>query len=248
MSEGLKGAHLLIKYYNSLRTEQKFQSFYESVLESSKDLTDEPVLPRQRKTPSRYQEGTQTHRYSSPKDRYRHAFYEALEHAIGEIQRRFDQPDLHVVSEVEALILNAANGEEISDIPEAVCDYFKEKINLSDLKIQLCMLPNAIQTVQGTKIKRVTTIRTVAETLNTSTMVNGMLKEVGKLVQAYYTFPVTSATAERSFSCLRRIKTFLRSTMTHQRLNNLFLLYVHTSRTDSLDLSAVAREFVLANT
>lgn len=110
------------------------------------------------------------------------------------------------------------------------------------------MLPNAIQTVQGTKIKMVTTIRTVAETLNTSTMVNGMLKEVGKLVQAYFTFPVTSATAERSFSCLRRIKTFLRSTMTHQRLNNLFLLYVHTSRTDSLDLSAVAREFVLANT
>ena len=35
--------------------------------------------------------------------------------------------------------------------------------------------------------------------------------------------------------------------MTHQRLNNLFLLYVHTAQTESLDLVAVAKEFVSAN-
>lgn len=40
----------------------------------------------------------------------------------------------------------------------------------------------------------------------------GMLSEVDKLLNIYFTFPVTSATAERSFSSLRRIKTYLRST------------------------------------
>ena len=40
------------------------------------------------------------------------------------------------------------------------------------------------------------------------------------------TFGVTSAPAERSFSSLRRIKTYLRSTMGQERLSNLSLLYI----------------------
>lgn len=43
------------------------------------------------------------------------------------------------------------------------------------------------------------------------------------------TFGVSSATAERSFSSLRRIKTYLRSTMTQEQLSNLSLLYIEGS-------------------
>ena len=78
-----------------------------------------------------------------------------------------------------------------------------------------------------------------------------MLSEIDRLLKIYFTFPVTSATAdERSFSALCRVKTFLRTTMTHSRLNNLFLLYIHTAKTDGLDLQnveAIAREFVAVN-
>jgi len=41
--------------------------------------------------------------------------------------------------------------------------------------------------------------------------------------------PVTSCEAERSFSALRRIKTYLRSTMKQERLTGLALLNVHNS-------------------
>ena len=67
---------------------------------------------------------------------------------------------------------------------------------------------------------------------------------INSSIYNYFTFPVTIATAERSFSFLRLIKTYLRSTMTS---NNLFLLYVHKHLTDSLDLVSVAKEFVSAN-
>ena len=40
--------------------------------------------------------------------------------------------------------------------------------------------------------------------------------------------PATNATSERSFSALRRIKTYLRTTMTQQRLNHL-MVHVCTS-------------------
>ena len=36
--------------------------------------------------------------------------------------------------------------------------------------------------------------------------------------------------------------------MTQCRLNNLFMLYVHTSKADALDLVSVAKEFVSGNT
>ncbi len=35
--------------------------------------------------------------------------------------------------------------------------------------------------------------------------------------------------------------------MTHQCLNSLFLLYVHTARTESLNLTSVAKEFASTN-
>eukprot|EP00795_Rhopilema_esculentum_P016928 gene16928-biopygen6032 len=46
-------------------------------------------------------------------------------------------------------------------------------------------------------------------------------------MQILATLPVTSCSCERSFSVLRRLKTYLRSTMAEERLNSLALLYVH---------------------
>ena len=251
VAEGSRGAVLLKAHYTSLRTEAVFDTFYQGVLDSASDLTDEPALPRHRKTPRRFDEGAQQHRYLSPKHRYRHAYFESLEYACGEIQRRFDQSDIAVISEVETLLLDSAKGTEIPGIPETIAEYFHAKIDLARLKIQLLMLPDTIKTAfagSAINVKQVTNVRTIAEALNQSTMVKGILSEVDKLLRAYFTFPVTSATAERSFSSLRRIKTFLRSTMTQQQLNNLFLLYVHTAQTDALDLLSVAKEFISSNT
>ena len=59
------------------------------------------------------------------------------------------------------------------------------------------------------------------------------------------TLPVTTATNERSFSALKYLKTYLRSTMKEIRLNGLALLYVH--RDISLDLDQVIDEFSRKN-
>ena len=46
------------------------------------------------------------------------------------------------------------------------------------------------------------------------------------LLQTLVTIGVTTASAERSFSSLRRVKTYLRSTMSQERLNNLSLIHI----------------------
>ena len=118
-------------------------------------------------------------------------------------------------------------------------------MDLDHLMVQISMMPNLIKTafVDNITIKKVTNVRTIADAMNQNEIYKGMLNEVDKLLRIYFTFSVTSATAERSFSSLRRIKTFLRSSM----LNNLFMLYVHTSKAYALDLVSVAREFVSRN-
>ena len=56
--------------------------------------------------------------------------------------------------------------------------------------------------------------------------------------------PATNASSERSFSAMRRVKSYLRSTMTQERLNHLMMLHIHKDITDSIDLSDVANDFV----
>ena len=52
-----------------------------------------------------------------------------------------------------------------------------------------------------------------------------LISEVCKLVKLLLAMPATNAESERSFSAVRQIKTYLRSTMSQQQLNHLMLLH-----------------------
>ena len=56
--------------------------------------------------------------------------------------------------------------------------------------------------------------------------VQTVLPELCKLMKMFWTIPITSCSAERSFSCLRRLKSYLRSTMGQERLTALALLNI----------------------
>ena len=50
---------------------------------------------------------------------------------------------------------------------------------------------------------------------------------IHRLLTILATLPITTASAERSFSTLRRLKTYLRSTMSSERLTSIALLNIH---------------------
>ena len=150
------------------------------------------------------------------------------------------------MQKIEELLLKAGNGEAIESFHPLVSGYLENDFDLERLKTHLSLVKGMIRQTLSS-VTTVTNVRTISEAMNTSDTYKNMLSEVNKLVKLYFTFPVTTATSERSFSSLRRIKTFLRSSMTECRLNNLFLLYVHKSITDSLDITTIAKNFVSAN-
>lgn len=71
-----------------------------------------------------------------------------------------------------------------------------------------------------------------------------IIPEVIKLLKIVLTIPVSTCTAERSFSALRRIKTYLRSTMTQQRLNDHMVVHVNREIADDLDLEEITDIFI----
>ena len=71
-----------------------------------------------------------------------------------------------------------------------------------------------------------------------------ILREVVRLVQLLLVLPASSATAERSFSALRRLKSYLRSTITQERLNYLMLLNYHRERLENMQLEEAAQDFI----
>ena len=71
--------------------------------------------------------------------------------------------------------------------------------------------------------------------------------EVCQVVKLLLVMPATNAYSERSFSVMRRLKTYLRSTVGQTRLNHIMLLHIHKAQLDGLDLSLIANDFVYGN-
>jgi len=62
------------------------------------------------------------------------------------------------------------------------------------------------------------------------------------------TIPVTVASAERSFSKLKLLKSYLRSTMTQQRLNDLATIALESELREKIDYEHIIEDFISRNT
>jgi hypothetical protein len=62
-----------------------------------------------------------------------------------------------------------------------------------------------------------------------------------------FTMPVTVASAERSFSKLKLLKNYLRSTMSQERLNGLATLCIEKGLLDGIDIETIITDFASRN-
>ena len=217
-----------IKGLERNRTDGYFKSFFDAVQREAASKCDPPVLPRKRQLPKRIDDGAPQHVFTAVEDLYRKEYFEAIDCVKGELERCFHQDNFLFVRSIEAVLISSANGRPFS-LDEKFKDVYSKDIDMERLHLQLQMLPDhdAIKT-SASKTKEVTKIDAICSVLNDQPGIKGLLSEVHKLLRIYYTIPVTTASAERSFSALKRIKTYLRNSMTQQRPNHCMLLHVRT--------------------
>lgn len=66
---------------------------------------------------------------------------------------------------------------------------------------------------------------------------------IHRLLNFLTTLPVSNATAERSFSALRRMKTSIRSVMSQERLTGLALIHIHRDEVSESYIERVITRF-----
>ena len=165
-------------------------------------------------------------------------YYAVLDTAVNCIEERIKQPGLQLYVSIEQLLLDAANGQVTDERLSSVCDFFREDIDRERLRTQLLVLPELCKRQSVTKVGE---LKSHLVDLGLSAY---MFSEVQTLLKLFYVIPGSSATAERSFSVMRRIKNYLRTTMTSQRLNSVMLLHVHRELADALDMNILVNDFV----
>lgn len=234
-----------------LREDGAWSSLWSSCVTQAAQLdVDEPTLPRMRHPPRRFDSA------SSPcvltaEQHHRMLFFQLVDNILTSIKSRLLQPNMQFYSDSEDVILTAANTKVMLMMPterqqyensiQSVCEHFGSDLDVRRITLQLDMLCDL---VNGKPVKN---MQDVVEIIKTLGPVRRLYGELSKLLRLLMVIPATSATAERSFSCLRRVQNYLRSTMSQERLNHLLILHAHRDVTDTLDLNAVARDFVSLN-
>jgi len=127
---------------------------------------------------------------------------------------------------------------------------FYDDFYISSLAAQLTILhsavTNRVQNLKQSDVERITVLE-VANLLKNTYGAQQLLDQVWRLTKLLLVVPANSATAERSFSALRRVKTYLRANVGQTRLNSVQLvIHCHQDRADSLNIVDIARDFVCA--
>ena len=184
----------------------------------------------------------------------RRSYVEVVDSILMSAEERFNQQDLGILKQIENLILGSINGERIKNrtcIISAIATRFAS-LDLSDLgrnldeaHLLLRMYNNRVSI--SIKIKEVTRVRTVAEIINAQPASRKCMPALSNLIRLYMSIPLSSATAERTFSAMRRLKSWIRSTSSANHLNNIMFANMHKEEMDGIDIEGLAREFARKN-
>ena len=156
-----------------------------------------------------------------------------------ELDRRFDQSGMATAALRESVLLNAAKGSVDTEALKTL--KLPENIKVPALELQLQMLGGL---TKQERFQNLNHLATYMSSLHVQT--RSLFKDVEALLHLCLSLPVSVASSERSFSALRRLKTWLRNTVTQRRLTHLALLHLHQDILDTVDIHALMREFISA--
>lgn len=243
-SEGHQVADLTCMTLSRIQSTEAFDLFWDRLQSLQREYgVDEASLPRKRKAPCHLEVGSGEAFYpSTAKDFYSHQYFECLDFIFNAIKDRFHQPGYKTLKQLENLLLKAARGEEYKDELAFVIDHYGDDFTPSSLTAQLEILTSAFLSSTDREKPTFTTIKEYVVSLSSAQRIP--ISEACTALKLILVTPATNAVSELSALVLRRVKTYLRATMSQLRLNNLLILHAHKDRTDDLSISSCLNEFV----
>lgn len=144
-----------------------------------------------------------------------------LDYVIEQLNTRFIEHK-SILKGFQLLFINELdNNNEILEL----IDFYKDSDDLSEPDIVIAEIKMWKNVLKRTEVDKKP--KTVIQYLQFCD--EDLFPNVNKLLKLLCILPVTTCTSERSFSSLRRLKTYLRSTVSEDRLNGLAMLSIHRS-------------------
>jgi hypothetical protein len=162
---------------------------------------------------------------------YRPIFFNLLDTAIAQLTERFSSDGLAKYKKLENVLLT-------SEVPEENQDLLRQypELNVPDLVVQLRMF---------SRTRQITSVESAVAVLRDMLPeVRAEYDQICQLVRLLMVSPASSAQAERSFSALRRLKTWLRTTMSEVRLNSVAVCHTHQDLIDRLEIKPLMAEYI----
>ena len=138
-AEGQQITAMTVATLNSMRSDDRFDLFWDLAILNAEELgISEPQLPRQRKLPRRYDDGSASaHFPSTPKAHFKPAYFEAIDLITNCVQERFDQPGYRIYRSLETLLIKASKRGEFQENLDHVCAFYHDDFEKEFLHSQL---------------------------------------------------------------------------------------------------------------
>lgn len=173
---------------------------------------------------SKHQEGRSRVTYTEDQifNKYKVLFYEILDNVLMQIITRFED-----VGKIKFVTLfDVKNFKNFSEhFPIDGLQNLKEFYPNIFTDTKLYRLKSELELIYASEEYRGIDPQNVLKLLSDN---SDIFKETYKLFALILTIPSTSVSAERSFSCLKRIKTYLRNAIGQERLSNLARISIET--------------------
>lgn len=213
---------MTVQTLKKMRQDDSFNLFWDKVVQTAHLIgANDPQLPRRLKRPKRFDDGlSDGHHHNHPKAFYRQIYYEAVDLMINCIEDRFNQPGYRIYQQLEAILLKSCKSEDIENDLQEVCKFYQDDFDVRVLQTQLETFSVHYQQENPMDATTHITIFDIKKyMLSLSPAQLSLMSAIKRLLQLILVMPATNASSERSFSALRRVKSYLRATMKQERLN-----------------------------
>ncbi|XP_022830235.1 zinc finger MYM-type protein 1-like [Spodoptera litura] len=196
---------------------------------------------RCRKTPKNFDYEHEDHTINDPKTSFKiNVFFYILDQALSSVNERFNLLNNH--NDVFNFLFNLSDDQDQTRL-RSNCHLLQEKLSANDsLDINADDLFEEIMSCQPFFKKLNNNVVKILEFIYLNNL-TAVCPNITIALRIMLTMPVTVASAERSFSKLKLIKNYLRSTMSQERLTNLATISIEEAILDHIDIHEIIKDF-----
>ena len=178
-------------------------------------------------------------KFKNVKDYLKHIYEIFLETTLSELGRRFSSHQKNIVKMIS--LLPSAVVDKAFDNVKDIIEFYQSDLpsnNIDVVKAEFEMWQR-----KWKKIPLNERPSDILTTLNALISIKSFFPNLNCLFEIFAILPVTVATAERSFSTMKRLKTTVRNSIGDKRLSNLALIHIHRDVANSLNIEHVIDVF-----